>query len=98
MQIIDDAKVHTSYLINLPISSLPSLTPARRVQAMTRIAPVYHVRWRSQVVRTNTRVHPTPASNVVSRGKPQEFFDTTFIVILGYQLFRTNSLTQFLLS
>jgi hypothetical protein len=34
---------------------------------MTRTAPTYTVRWRSQVVRANTRLGPpTPAPNAVS--------------------------------
>lgn len=34
---------------------------------MTRTAPNYIVRWRSQIVRTNTRLgSPTPAPNVIA--------------------------------
>ena len=37
------------------------------IQAMTRTAPVYTVKWRSQVVRANTRQGPpTPSPNAVS--------------------------------
>ena len=69
-----------------------------RVQAMTRIAPVYNVVWRSQVVRSNTRIHPTPASNVVSAAPasaepPRISIQSTFIVILlalGYHEFRAG--------
>lgn len=41
------------------------------VQAMTRTAPKYSVRWYSQVSRTNNRLGPpTPAPNAVSSASP----------------------------
>lgn len=44
--------------------------PTNRVQAMTRTAPVYTVRWTSQIVRSNNRLGPpTPAPNAVSSAR-----------------------------
>ncbi|XP_037049170.1 uncharacterized protein LOC119083557 [Bradysia coprophila] len=67
-----------------------------RAQAMTRTAPVYTIKWTSQVVRSNNRLGPpTPAPNAVSSAqmsiKSSSCFYLTFCVrIIVLVLFVTN--------
>lgn len=61
---------------------------------MTRMAPVYTVKWRSQVVKPNSRLHPTQASNVVAGSSRQQLMTIRynpvtvilFVVVLGYHV------------
>lgn len=49
-----------------------------RVQAMTRTAPVYTVKWTSQLSWSNSHPGPTtPAPNVVSSAEPSSTMLTT---------------------
>lgn len=63
---------------------------------MTRMAPVYNVRWHSQMVRANTRLHPTPTSNVASKAVPEtkNGLNTVTIILFGLvaHLFYAGSL------
>lgn len=73
------------------IGYLPKLNKnfPHRVQAMTRTAPVYTVKWRSQVVRTRLGP-PTPAPNAVSNSTKisQEFFFKFLLFFLNIILYK----------
>lgn len=61
-----------------------------KIQAMTRTAPLYTVRWKSQVVRQKLQ-SLTPAPNVVSGSCRFIFTWYNFIILIIRVLFETMS-------
>lgn len=62
------------------------------VQAMTRTAPVYTVRWSSQMSRTNNRLGPpTPAPNAVSAATSSHTKHILHTIISNFRFYQSHS-------
>lgn len=60
---------------------------------MTRTAPIYTVKWRSQIVRQTQRISPTPV-NVISFSTTLNTIDVRLLLFIVYLTFIYNVHTK----